>query len=89
MSKPNILSVIINKLVEKIEQHTFNITLFDAKNLLNEIIIELKNVINYINHSELEITRLNKEVTRLNADLIKTQLNLLEYKKKESDSKKN
>ena len=85
----NILSVIINNLINKIENREFysnlGFNVVETNNLLNYIVKEYKNVLNYINHSEQEITRLNKEVTHLNSELVKCQLKLIEYKR-ESNS---
>lgn len=74
----NILSVIIQKLVDKIEKREYQ----SLHNIFNEIEIQFKNTIKYIKDTEEEITRLNKDNNRLNSELIKIQLELIEYKKK-------
>ena len=74
----NILSVKVKQLIDKIEiDSTKNNTIFV------EILEQLKNVLQYIKYSDIEITRLNNENTKLNSDLVKIQLELLEYKNKE------
>jgi len=89
----NILQITIQKLKEEINRRdyydNFNFKLLDTNAIFNKIIENLNEISKYIKNSDEEIERLGSENNRLNSELVKIHLELLEYKKRESDGKKN
>ena len=88
----NILSVIIQNLINRISKKEFFINsqfiILDTNKLLEEILKQLNFVLKYIKDSEEEITRLNNDNSRLNSELVKVQLELMEYRTRDSEAKK-
>lgn len=88
----NILSVIIQNFINRISKKEFFVNyqfiISDTNKLLDEILIQLNHVLKYIKDSEEEITRLNNDNSRLNSELVKVQLELMEYRTRDSEAKK-
>ena len=88
----NILQITIQKLKEEINRRdfydNFNFKLLDTNAIFNKIIENLNEISKYIKNSDEEIERLGSENNRLNYELVKIHLELLEYKKRETEETK-
>lgn len=88
----NVQYITIKNLIEEINRRDFysnlNFHILDTNTILNKIVAILNDVAQYIKNCDEEIERLASENSSLKSDLIKIQLELLEYKNKESNNKK-
>ena len=88
----NILQITIQNLIKEINRRdyydNFNFKLLDTNAIFNKIVENLNDIAKYIKNSDEEIERLGSVNNHLNSELLKIQLELLEYKKKEFNTKK-